>query len=116
MMEAGEHEVDAAATDTAEAFAEETSAAVPVLLRWLGLHLIDLELEESEDYGEEAAETGAADVRGKEGLGGFEVGIAAVEAPHDESAREDAFARVHQQEESPHEVEDADDEGDYDVG
>lgn len=61
-MEAGEDEVYAAATHAAEAFAEETSAAVTFLFRWLSLHLIDLKLEESEDYSKEAAETGAANM------------------------------------------------------
>lgn len=101
VVEAGEDEVYAAATHAAEAFAEETSAAVAVLLGWLGLDLIDLELEEPEDYCKEAAETGAANVRGKEGFGGSKVRIAAIEAPHDESPRKDGFASVHQQEKRP---------------
>lgn len=61
-MEAGEDEVYAAATHAAETFAEETSAAVAVLLRWLGLNLIDLKFEESEDYSKEAAETCATNM------------------------------------------------------
>lgn len=95
VMETSEDEVYAAATDTAKAFTEETSAAISVLLRWLGLHFINLKLKESEDYGKKTAETRAANVRGKEGLGRFEVRFAAIETPHDESPREDAFTCVH---------------------
>lgn len=102
VMEASENEVYATAAHTTEAFAEETSATVSVLLRWLGFYLINFKFEQAEDYGKETTEACASNMRGKECFGGFEIRVAAIEAPHDEGSRKDGFASVHKQEKRPY--------------